>query len=126
MAYCTGARLVHAVFAALDLPDLKIVAWSDSMVALWWLKNHGDWSVFVANRVNEINRLVPSQFWRHVPGELDPADLLSRGSSRLFSNSLWCEGPSWLLKPPSNWPIDRLACETSEVEIEKKRKLEVM
>ncbi|GFY47232.1 putative RNA-directed DNA polymerase from transposon X-element [Trichonephila inaurata madagascariensis] len=62
MACCTSARLVQAVFAALDLPDLKIVAWSDSMVALWWLKNHGDWSVFVANRVNEINSLVPSQF----------------------------------------------------------------
>ncbi|GFY58168.1 integrase catalytic domain-containing protein [Trichonephila inaurata madagascariensis] len=67
MAYCIGVRLVHSVFAALDLPDLKIVPWSDSMVALWWLKNHRDWSVFVANRVNEINSLVPSQFWRHVP-----------------------------------------------------------
>ncbi|GFW12928.1 integrase catalytic domain-containing protein [Trichonephila clavipes] len=94
----------------------------DSMVALWWLKNHGDWSVFVANRVNEINSLVPSQFWRHVPGELNPADLLSRGiSPRLFSDSLWWEGPSWLLEPPSNWPIDRLACETSEVEREKRK-----
>ncbi|GFY48662.1 integrase catalytic domain-containing protein [Trichonephila inaurata madagascariensis] len=122
MACCIGARLVHAVFAALDLPDLKIVAWSDSMVALLWLKNNGDWSVFVANRVNEINSLVPSQFWRHVPGELNPADLLSRGSSpRLFSDSLWWEGPSWLLEPPSNWPIDRLACETSEVERERRK-----
>ncbi|GFV91734.1 integrase catalytic domain-containing protein [Trichonephila clavipes] len=121
MACCIGARLVHSVYAALDVPDLKIVAWSDSMVALWWLKNHGDWSVFVANRVNEINSLVPSQFWRHVPGELNPADLLSRGiSPRLFSDSLWWEGPSWLLEPPSNWPIDRLACKTSEVEREKK------
>ncbi|GFY10354.1 putative RNA-directed DNA polymerase from transposon X-element [Trichonephila clavipes] len=88
MACCIGARLVHSVYAALDVPDLKIIAWSDSMVALWWLKNHGDWSVFVANRVNEINSLVPSQFWRHVPGELNPADLLSRGiSPRLFSDS---------------------------------------
>ncbi|GFS50995.1 integrase catalytic domain-containing protein [Trichonephila clavipes] len=120
MACCIGARLVLSVYAALDVPDLKIIAWSDSMVALWWLKNHGDWSVFVANRVNEINSLVPSQFWRHVPGELNPADLLSRGiSPRLFSDSLWWEGPSWLLEPPSNWPIDRLACETSEVEREK-------
>ncbi|GFV20636.1 putative RNA-directed DNA polymerase from transposon X-element [Trichonephila clavipes] len=89
MACCIGARLVHSVYAALDVPDLKIIPWSDSMVALWWLKNHGDWSVFVANRVNEINSLVPSQFWRHVPGELNPADLLSRGiSPRLFSDSL--------------------------------------
>ncbi|GFT44317.1 putative RNA-directed DNA polymerase from transposon X-element [Trichonephila clavipes] len=122
MACCIGARLVHSVYAALDVPDLKIIAWSDSMVALWWLKDHGDWSVFVANRVNEINSLVPSQFWRHVPGELNPTDLLSRGiSPRLFSDSLWWEGPSWLLEPPSNWPIDRLACETSEVEREKRK-----
>ncbi|GFS68537.1 putative RNA-directed DNA polymerase from transposon X-element [Trichonephila clavipes] len=122
MACCIGARLVHSVYAALDVPDLKIIAWSDSMVALWWLKNHGDWSVFGANRVNEINSLVSSQFWRHVPGELNPSDLLSRGiSPRLFSDSLWWEGPSWLLEPPSNWPIDRLACETSEVEREKRK-----
>ncbi|GFU26173.1 integrase catalytic domain-containing protein [Trichonephila clavipes] len=112
MACCIGARLIHAVFAALDLPDLKIVAWSDSMVALWGLKNHSDWSVFVANRVNEIRSLVPSQFWRHVPVELNSADLLSRSSSRLFSDSLWWEGPSWLLEPHSNWPIDHQACET--------------
>ncbi|GFY02640.1 integrase catalytic domain-containing protein [Trichonephila clavipes] len=121
MACCIGARLVHSVYAALDVPDLKIIAWSDSMVALWWLKNHGDWSVFVANRVNEINSLVPSQFWRHVPGELNPADLLSRGISPSFIFRLSLgEGPSWLLEPPSNWPIDHLACETSEVEREKK------
>ncbi|GFV47882.1 integrase catalytic domain-containing protein [Trichonephila clavipes] len=121
MACCIGAWLVHAVFAALDLPDLEIVAWCDSMVTLWWLRNHGIWSVFVANRVNEINRLVLSQLWRHVPGELNPADLLSRGRSpRLYSGSLWWEGPSWLLEPPSNRPINRLACETSEVEREKK------
>ncbi|GFY55525.1 putative RNA-directed DNA polymerase from transposon X-element [Trichonephila inaurata madagascariensis] len=123
MACCIGARLVHAVFATLIYRIyIKIVAWSDSMVALWWLKNHGDWSVFVANRVKEINSLVPSQFWRHVPGELNPADLLSRGSSpRLFSDSLGWEGPSWLNAPPGNWPIDHLACETSEVEREKRK-----
>ncbi|GFV45166.1 integrase catalytic domain-containing protein [Trichonephila clavipes] len=123
MDCCIGVRLVHSVYAALYVPDLKIIAWSDSMVALWWLKSHGDWSVFVANRIKEINSLVPSQFWRHVAGELNPADLLSRGiSPRLFSDSLWWEGPSCLLEPPSNWPIDRLACETSEVE-RKKRKV---
>ncbi|GFS54437.1 integrase catalytic domain-containing protein [Trichonephila clavipes] len=89
MACCIGARLVHSVYAALDVPDLKIIAWSDSMVALWWLKNHGDWSVFVANRVNEINSLVPSQFWRHVPGELSPADLLSRGIPLVYFPTLF-------------------------------------
>ncbi|GFY59391.1 integrase catalytic domain-containing protein [Trichonephila inaurata madagascariensis] len=31
------------------------------------------------------------------------------------------KGPSWLLEPRSNWPIDRMACKTSEVEREKRK-----
>ncbi|GFV09029.1 integrase catalytic domain-containing protein [Trichonephila clavipes] len=87
MVCCIGGRLVHSVYAALDVPDLKIVACSDSIIALWWLKNRGDWSVFVAKREDEINSPVPFQFWRHEPGKSNPVDLISRGSScRSFSD----------------------------------------
>ncbi|GFW01838.1 putative RNA-directed DNA polymerase from transposon X-element [Trichonephila clavipes] len=49
-------------------------------------------------------------------GILSPTTLLPK----VLLQAAWWEGPSWLLEPPSNWPIDRLACETSEVEREKK------
>ncbi|GFY40419.1 integrase catalytic domain-containing protein [Trichonephila inaurata madagascariensis] len=76
----------------------------------------------VQSRARNLVQNRSSDLWRHVPGELNPTYLLSRGSPpRLFSYSLWWEGPSWLLEPPSNWSIDCLACETSEVEREKRK-----
>ncbi|XP_055929784.1 uncharacterized protein LOC129960389 [Argiope bruennichi] len=75
MACCIGARLANSVRNALDLPDIRIAFWTDSSVALWWIKEQGDWSVFVTNRVKEIKQLSGSQLWRHVQGNMNPADL---------------------------------------------------
>ncbi|GFV20657.1 integrase catalytic domain-containing protein [Trichonephila clavipes] len=50
MACCVGARLVNSILKALNMLDLKVTLWSDSTTALWWIKEYGNWSVFVANR----------------------------------------------------------------------------
>ena len=44
--------------------------------------------------------------WKHVPGKLNPADIVSRGSSveAFASNLLWKNGPPFLQEPPSQWP----------------------
>ncbi|GFY46840.1 uncharacterized protein TNIN_269831 [Trichonephila inaurata madagascariensis] len=52
-----GARLALSVRTALDLPHLKTTFWTDSMVALWWIKSREEWSIFVLNRVREINEV---------------------------------------------------------------------
>ncbi|GFT35117.1 uncharacterized protein TNCV_352571 [Trichonephila clavipes] len=97
MACCVGARLVHFILKALNMPDLKVTLWSDSTTALCWIKEYGNWSVFVANRVKEIRQLTQIQSWKYVPGNMNIADLLSRGCSpRQMLNSRWWEGPSWL------------------------------
>ncbi|GFT78924.1 uncharacterized protein TNCV_3093231 [Trichonephila clavipes] len=57
LACSIGARLALSVRTALDLPHLKTTFWTDSMVALWWIKNRGEWSIFVSNRVREINEV---------------------------------------------------------------------
>nr|CAI5869569.1 unnamed protein product [Callosobruchus analis] len=40
--------------------------------------------------------------WYDDPSELNPADILSRGTS--VRSSLWCNGPLYLLKRKDNWP----------------------
>ncbi|GFU87555.1 integrase catalytic domain-containing protein [Trichonephila clavipes] len=65
MACCVGARLVNSILKALNMPDLKVTLWSDSTTAHWWIKEYGNWSVFVANRVKEIRQLTQIQSWKY-------------------------------------------------------------
>ncbi|GFS48530.1 integrase catalytic domain-containing protein [Trichonephila clavipes] len=50
MSCCLGARLANSIIRALNLPGIKVIYWFDSEVALWWIREQGNWSVFVANR----------------------------------------------------------------------------
>ncbi|XP_035232504.1 armadillo repeat-containing protein gudu-like, partial [Stegodyphus dumicola] len=101
----SGSRLANSIIKALSLPDLKVTFWSDSTTALWWITEQGNWSVFVENRVKEIRELTRGHSWRHVPGKLNIADLLSRGCfAKQMLRSRWWEGPLWLREGPENWP----------------------
>ncbi|GFV99666.1 integrase catalytic domain-containing protein [Trichonephila clavipes] len=121
MACCVGARLVNSILKALNMPDLKVTLWSDSTTALWWIKEYGNWSVFVANRVKEIRQLTQIQSWKYVPGNMNIADLLSRGCSpQQMLSSRWWEGPSWLKQNSEYWPDGEISCEPQEVNVERK------
>ncbi|GFV55410.1 uncharacterized protein TNCV_2463001 [Trichonephila clavipes] len=105
LACCVGTRLANSIRNSLDIPDLKITYWSDSMVALHWIKNNGEWSIFVSNPIKEIARISSPENWRHVPGRMNPTDVLSRGCSpRYLLESKWFGGPEWLLGNAVTWP----------------------
>ena len=93
------AKLISSVSAALE-EELKLespMCYTDSKVALFWIKGQDkEWKQFVENRVIEIRQLVPVECWKHCPGEINPADLPSRGVelSELLCNPLWLNGPS--------------------------------
>ena len=92
-------RLISSVSAALE-EELKLessMCYTDSKVALFWIKGQDkEWKQFVENRVIEIRQLVPVECWKHCPGEINPADLPSRGVelSELLCNSLRLNGRS--------------------------------
>ena len=93
------ARLSVFVRKALKVPDVEIHCWTDSTVALGWIR--GDprkWKTFVCNRVTEIQELTPPSRWNHCPGVQNPADLTTRGilAAELMGSEVWLHGPQWL------------------------------
>ena len=102
--------------------------WSDSMTALYWIRNKGEWKQFVPHRVNEIFKLSNKNDWRHCPSEQNPADIGSRGllAIDLKSDELWWEGPKWLIEPEKQCPANNSIAPTTEGREEEEKKTAVM
>jgi hypothetical protein len=107
MAALVTARLIKYVEKELKLPIENKPCWTDSQVALQWIRKPAyTWQTFVANRVSEIQGLVPPNNWKHIPGKYNPADLCSRGmsASALVEANLWWDGPTFLRCAENEWP----------------------
>lgn len=105
------ARLIDKVKESLEEP-IQTCLWSDSTIALNWIASSSrNWSVFVANRVGEIQRLTQISDWRHVPSCDNPADILSRGlyPHELVASHMWWQGPNFLRLHEDCWPSGRFA-----------------
>lgn len=104
------AKLIKSVYDtySMRLPIAGIYAFSDSTIALSWiLSSPHRWSVFVSNRVAQIQENVKPENFYHIAGIENPSDCLSRGMlpSQLISHKLWWDGPKWMRQEPSRWPI---------------------
>lgn len=107
------AQLIKRVQTALKLDNVQVRAWTDSMVVLGWLAAPPhEWQTFVANRVSQIQKMIPPECWRHIPTKMNPADCASRG---LFLTELrahlWWNGPSFLQLPEEKWPTINAYCQ---------------
>ncbi|XP_018307568.1 uncharacterized protein [Mycetomoellerius zeteki] len=99
-------KLIRKVRDVLDLTRSTSHLWTDSTVALAWIKSHPSrWKEFVQHRVSFIQELSNSR-WHHIAGKENPADLASRGISpqRLQQERLWWSGPQWLQRASTEWP----------------------
>ncbi|GBM48005.1 hypothetical protein AVEN_34341-1 [Araneus ventricosus] len=116
-----GARLAETVDSILRTAS-KTYFWCDSMVVLSWIKKKEPWNTFVGNRVKEIRDLTNIDDWRHVPGEVNPADLATRCCdwSDLLQ-SKWWEGPSWLYNDEESWPCSEVSETPDEAFLERRK-----
>ena len=92
------ARLMDTVRSSLstELEFSSCHCFTDSHVALCWIRNvEKAWKPFVQNRVAEIWSLLLVESWRHIPGDQNPADVASRGTTprELLVDKLWRDGP---------------------------------
>ena len=79
-AVAIGSRQTNEIVKTLGYENIPVFYWSDSTTVLAWLNRDFQWGIFVWNRVREIRSLTSAGTWKYVPGELNPADLPSRGS----------------------------------------------
>ncbi|UYV82218.1 hypothetical protein LAZ67_21001362 [Cordylochernes scorpioides] len=99
------ARLAANVIQDLEFEEIPRFYWTDSINALCWIQKEDNWAHFVMNRVKKIHNLSSPESWRHIPGQLNPADLPARGcSAETLKKTKWWEGPAWLKVSQEEWP----------------------
>jgi len=93
------ARLINKIRESLELSQCPTYLWSNSTIALNWITSRSRWwSVFVANRVGEIQRLTEIKHWRHVASLDNSIDILSRrlNPCDLINAERWWNSPEFL------------------------------
>ena len=96
----------------------RVFLWTDSSVVLRWLQLHSSTlTTFVGNRISEMQEITHNCNWKHVPTAMNPADLISRGCSlEVLRESLWFQGPSFLVQDESKWPNSLANYDSAEVQ----------
>ncbi|KAK6172490.1 hypothetical protein SNE40_016128 [Patella caerulea] len=127
LACLISARLAVSVVNALNhLTINQVYYWSDSQVALSWIRNtNKEYKQFVQNRVTEIRRISPIENWNYCPTSENPADISSRGSTstELADNKKWWNGPHFLCLSKEEWPHQSSeSCDQNDIELTNKSK----
>ena len=105
----------------------RVVFLSDSIITLCWIRGRSrQYKPFVANRVAEIQGSTDPSDWRHVPGEFNIADKVSRGVGVEDLSGEWKSGPEFLRLPEEQWPRSIPTADPSEVEKEKRKEKTVL
>lgn len=120
-----SVRLYLKLERELNLKLSGVHFWSDSSIVLSYIRSeNGRFQRFVANRISFIRSHTEVEQWHHVPGKLNPADILSRGvnSQGSFSQCrIWFDGPDFINKPRSFWPEQSVADVVSDDDPEIKK-----
>ncbi|XP_065941558.1 uncharacterized protein [Magallana gigas] len=122
MGAILGLRLTLSVTSALEMDGDQCTFWTDSMNVLCWIKAQSrSFKPFVANRIGEIQSASNPKQWHHVPTEINPADMISRGVtvSQLQKDSVWWSGPHFLTLDESQWPNQKVEKQDSDKERKK-------
>lgn len=107
-------QLSKTVKKELDLEIDEEHFWTDSEIALGYISNDAKrFHVFVANRIHEIREASEVSQWHHIPGDINPADIASRGLevSKLY-NSPWFQGPKFLQERDLSSVIEKRCLDT--------------
>jgi Pao retrotransposon peptidase/Family of unknown function (DUF5641) len=106
---CSAVELAHLmtkVQKAFTIAFTKKVCWLDSAIALHWLmESPSQLQAFVTNRVSAVHEMSNERYFRHIRGEDNPADFISRLSppTDIDHNQQWWHGPDILTTDENTW-----------------------
>lgn len=115
LALVLAARMAETTIAELSsrISVVKVALHTDSMVVYYQVRSEGRrFDTFVGNKLGEIHMILEqlAEFnpeVLHVPTDLNPADLVSRGvPAEEFGEhaDFWNQGPAFILEDESKWP----------------------
>ena len=61
-----------------SLNTASIYCWSDSMIALYRIKNNRKWKIWVQNHGDIIKKVVKPDNWHYISSSDNPADIATR------------------------------------------------
>ena len=105
LADLIGAWCLKFVEKELKLEISQKHMWIDSQCVLNWTNSQKPLRIFVKNRVKEIKEDKSIQY-HYISTKENSEDIACRGksTSELQGDSLWWNGPDWLVKPNTSWP----------------------
>ena len=97
----------------------KVILFLDSKIVLAWIRSEARrFKPFVSVRVGEIQTNTDPSQWKHIPGEMNVADDVSRGIPVRNLVERWQHGPKFLRLPENEWPQDSSTNDQPKVEDE--------
>ena len=109
---CAAHLLASLLKSVLDEVEQRVkyenvLAFSDSTITLAWIRaSPHKWHTFNANRTAYIREIISPECWSHVPGNVNPSDIISRPLTprELAERDEWFQGPQWAYLPKAQWP----------------------
>ena len=117
-----ASRLAKTIREESRIHFKSVHFFTDSTITLAWIKSPSRaFNLFISARVGEIqSNFEPSQ-WKHIPGDVNVADDLSRGISIQDLTGRWSDGPEFLQLPEELWPQPHTAQAPPEEHTERRR-----
>ena len=96
----------HAAWQKYSRIQLEnVYFFTDSTITLAWIQSPSrDFKPYVSARIGEIQSDTNPSQRRHIPGEDNVADDLSRGITVNELSGRWMKGPEFLSLPQEEWP----------------------
>jgi hypothetical protein len=107
IAAVVSAKIAFQIKNEIRLDLSATVYWTDSTKVIQYLQNStARYSTFEANKIQHIQELSPVSSWHHLPSELNPTDLASRGlaMSEPVQVYRWIHCDKFLWGPKEEWP----------------------